>query len=164
MTDSASGTATQSLAITINTNALSITTASLPDGTVGTVYSQTLIATGGSGTYTWSIPTGTLPVDLSVNAAGTISGTPSATGTASFTVQVSDGLGTETKDLSIIIYNAIVITETVDVEGNSATLFGIRAMPTNDSTSFTTSFDYWLDGNTTHQTVAASPSISNRCE
>jgi len=71
--------------------ALSITTASLPNGQIGVAYSQTLTATGGTLPYTWSI-VGALPTGLSLNAAtGIISGTPTQGGsTASFTAQVTD--------------------------------------------------------------------------
>ena len=53
-TESTPKTATTSLTITVSAPALSITTGSLPTGTVGTAYSATLTATGGSGTATWS--------------------------------------------------------------------------------------------------------------
>ena len=69
----------------------SITTASLPNGQVGTAYSQTLTTIGGSAPLTYAL-TGTLPAGLSLNTTtGEISGTPTApTGTASFTVTVTD--------------------------------------------------------------------------
>jgi hypothetical protein len=103
VTDSASVTANKALSITINA-ALAVSTASLPSGTVGSSYSQTLAATGGSGTYTWSITSGSLPSGLSLNSStGAITGTPSAAATASFTVQVADGIGTVSKALSITI-------------------------------------------------------------
>jgi hypothetical protein len=83
---------------------LSITTATLPDGTVGIPYSQTLQATGGTGSYTWSITSGSLPAGLSlIPSSGLISGTPTTATTASFTVQVNDGSTTATKPLSITI-------------------------------------------------------------
>ena len=82
---------------------LTITTTSLPDGTVGVSYSATLQATGGTGTYTWSI-TGNLPDGLSLSSStGVISGTPTTANTYNFTVQVSDGTQTATKNLSIKI-------------------------------------------------------------
>lgn len=66
-------------------------TTSLPDGVVGEPYSATLQATGGSGTYTWSIAAGALPAGLTLDAAaGVISGTLSTAETASFTVRASD--------------------------------------------------------------------------
>src|SRR5262245_56319767 len=71
--------------------ALSISTASLPAGTVNVAYSQTLVSTGGTGTKTWSVSAGTLPAGISLNSAtGVISGTPTAAGAANFTVMVTD--------------------------------------------------------------------------
>lgn len=71
---------------------LTITTTSpLPSGVVGTPYSQTLMASGGTPPYTWSILTGSLPGGLSLTpSTGVISGTPTAAGTFSFTAQVTD--------------------------------------------------------------------------
>src|SRR5206468_1329682 len=54
VTDSASGTATAALSLTISPAALGITTSSLPAGTVGTAYSQALGASGGTSPYSWS--------------------------------------------------------------------------------------------------------------
>ncbi|MCJ7664202.1 MAG: Ig domain-containing protein, partial [Desulfobacterales bacterium] len=105
VTDSASATDTQALSITINSPPpLNITTASLPDGNVGSAYSQTLQATGGTGSYNWSITSGSLPAGLSLTqSSGLISGTPTAAATSNFTVQVNDGSTTASKPLSITI-------------------------------------------------------------
>jgi len=77
----------------------------LPSGTVGTTYSQTLAATGGTPPYTWSISGGSLPAGLSLNTStGQISGTPTTAGTSNFTVRVTDSAsGSDTQDLSITI-------------------------------------------------------------
>ena len=70
---------------------LQITATSLPGGQVGTPYSATLTVTGGTTPYSWSIVAGALPVGLTLQAStGLISGTPSQSGTFSFTVQVQD--------------------------------------------------------------------------
>jgi hypothetical protein len=63
--------------------------ADLPAATVGNLYSQTLTAAGGKGTLTWS-PVSGFPSWLSLSAAGVLSGTPNASGSSSFTVQVTD--------------------------------------------------------------------------
>lgn len=84
---------------------LTITTASLPGGTVGTPYAQTLLSTGGTGAKTWSVSTGALPAGLALNAStGAITGTPTAAGTVNFTVQVvDDGSTVVQKPLSIVV-------------------------------------------------------------
>jgi len=75
---------------------LTITTASpLPNGLVQQPYSQTITATGGIPPYTWSISAGALPPGLALDAVtGTISGTPTAAGAYSFTVDLTDSAGT----------------------------------------------------------------------
>ena len=87
--------------------ALVISTQSLPAGVVSTPYSTTLAATGGTTPYTWSISTGSLPTGLTLGASnGAISGTPSAAGTFTFTVKVTDSgspAQTATQALSIAI-------------------------------------------------------------
>ena len=83
----------------------SITNTSLPDGERGRAYSQTLVATGGTGSYVWSLAGGGLPVGLNLSSSGVISGTPSQAGTFTFTVQVVSGGATATAQLSITVVN-----------------------------------------------------------
>lgn len=116
----------------------SITTASLPAGTVGTAYTTTnLAATGGVSPYTWSVTAGALPGGLTLSSAGAISGTPTAFGTFNFTVQVKDASNfTATANLSIKVNPApVVITTTslpngvVNTAGYSATLTATGGAP-----------------------------------
>jgi len=70
---------------------LTIATTSLPGGTQGAAYSQSLTAGGGTAPYSWSLVSGSsLPAGLTLSTGGVISGTPTATGTTSFTVKVTD--------------------------------------------------------------------------
>jgi titin len=72
----------------------SIATASLPDGQVGAAYSQSVAGAGGTGPYTWSVSIGSLPTGLTINpTTGAITGTPGASGPATFTVTLTDADG-----------------------------------------------------------------------
>ncbi len=74
------------------------TAAGLPTGVVGTAYHATLGATGGVAPYTWMITAGELPAGLELDAlAGTISGTPTASGSTNCIIRVmgNDGLYAE---------------------------------------------------------------------
>ncbi len=119
VTDSANTTATQPLSIAVAPAPLSVSTTSLPGGTVGTSYSQGLSASGGTGSYTWSVSSGSLPAGLSL-AGGTIGGTPTASGTASFTVQVTDSANTTaTQPLSIAVAPAALSVSTTSLAGGT---------------------------------------------
>lgn len=87
---------------------LSVTTTSLASATVGTAYTASLAASGGSGTgYSWKVSSGSLPAGLSLATGGSISGTPTTAGTANFTVQVTDSASdTATANLSITVASA----------------------------------------------------------
>jgi hypothetical protein len=75
-------------------NQVALSTSSLPNGYVGTPYSQTITATGGSGTYDWVILSSSLAPGLSYSingAALTVTGTPTAPGgSCSLNFKVND--------------------------------------------------------------------------
>ena len=129
---------------TISENAAaapSITTSSLPNGKVGEAYSHTLTATG-TAPITWSIDGG-LPAGLSLNAdTGEISGTPTADGTAKFTVKATNSAGSDTKELSITITKAAPAEHTVRFNANGgggtmADVTGVSGSYTLPSCGFT---------------------------
>ena len=89
--------------LTVPDSPPNVTTETLPGGTEGEAYSQTLTAKG-TAPITWSIASGTLPKGLSLNeTTGVISGTPTAEGTAQFTVRALNSVGNDKKELSITI-------------------------------------------------------------
>lgn len=97
--------ATKNLVITINPNKPRIMTEVLAYGTQDQPYTGTLGATGGKPPYTWALAAGsTLPTGLTLSSAGSILGTPTVTGTFSFTVTVTDARGrVASKTLSLAI-------------------------------------------------------------
>jgi len=98
--------ATASVTIIINP-ALVITTASLPSGTINTVYpTTTLNATGGTGALKWALASGTLPAGLTLSSAGVLSGTPTVFGSFPVTISVTDSASnplTATQNYTIVI-------------------------------------------------------------
>lgn len=78
--------------------------ASLPGGSQGTAYpTTTFTASGGIGTYSWAVTSGTLPTGLSLTTGGVLSGTPAAAGAFSFTVTVTSGGQAQARSYSVTI-------------------------------------------------------------
>ena len=125
-TSVADTTKTSSTQITL-TPSPAITTTTLANGTVGTAYTATLQDSGGAGTCTWSLTSGSsLPAGLNLSSSGTISGTPTAAGTTTFTVKVTDASGANegrdsvTKQLSIVIKPAVLTITTTSLPNGVA--------------------------------------------
>jgi hypothetical protein len=84
---------------------LGVITTSLPEGTNGLEYSQTLIADGGQTPYVWKLASGSLPKGLTLTTAGLLSGEPAVGGTFNFTVEVVDAdSAVSTQPLTLDIY------------------------------------------------------------
>ncbi len=108
-------TATQQLDLTINAaGPIVFSTTSLASAIFNSAYTATVTATGGVGTLTYSLSSGSLPTGLSMSAGGVISGTPTVPGTFPFTVKASDTFGDSASQvLSIMVSSpAIVISPT----------------------------------------------------
>jgi len=95
--------------LTVRTIAtLTISSASpLPNGRVGTLYTATVSASGGTGTLSWGVIGGSLPTGLTLNpSTGQISGTPTTAGTSTVTLRVQDSGSPQQaaqKDLTLTI-------------------------------------------------------------
>jgi hypothetical protein len=136
---------TQSAAATLTVvstlSALSITTTDLPGGRVGTTYSSTLTATGGSPPYTWSFTAGTLPTGLELNpATGVLSGAPTAAASATpLTFQVSDSetpAKTQAATLTLTVIAPLVISTTSLADGQVGTAYSATLSATGGTSPY----------------------------
>ncbi len=138
--DSGSQFITKSLTIVVASN-LTITTSTLPTGTQGVLYNQTIVATGGVGALTYNVQAGTLPAGLTLTTSGVLSGTPTAAGTSSFTVRVIDtATGVATAAYSLLINPPIVINTSVLPTATQGTAYTQTLSAVGGSGTITWSF------------------------
>ena len=124
-----------------NTSALAVSTGSLPAGTVGTTYSSSMQATGGQSPYTWTITSGTMALGLTLSSSGVISGTPTTSGTASFTVQAKDAANaTAVKALTLTVATAVqspTVSTNALAGGTVGTAYSVTLGATGGKTPYT---------------------------
>lgn len=121
-----------SLAVEGGSNvALSISSGTLPNGTVGVYYAATMAAEGGARPYSWSSTT--LPAGLVLDSrTGFITGTPTASGTFTVVLSVTDAAGGRSdRNLSMVIDGAVGGGAGVDTTAPQM-LFSIPASNSTD--------------------------------
>jgi hypothetical protein len=126
---------------------LQITTTSLPNGTNGVFYSQTLQASGGTLPYSWAVADysiSAVPANLTLATNGVLSGTLSTTtGSYSFDVQVTDdAAATVYQTLSVYVVNPplppLIITNTSLPNGNVGEAYNTQLGATGGQSPY-----YW---------------------
>ena len=130
---------------------LAITTSSLPNGTISTIYKQSLIANGNS-PITWSLDSGALPIGLTLSPTGVISGKPTVADTYYFTVRATNNSGDDQRELSITINTTRSIA--VTTSGFDSLKVGqvvsdakvIYTLTNGTFTSYITDTDFTIDG------------------
>lgn len=84
---------------------------------VGVAYSGTFAATGGSGSYTWSVVAGSLPPGMTLTpSTGALSGTPTVVGWYPFSIEATD---TSHRETNVLPYS-IIVTPLLDIYGGAA--------------------------------------------
>jgi hypothetical protein len=131
--------ATASLILTVSSLAPSITTTSLPSGTVNQAYSAALAGKNGTAPYSWTMTSGQLAGGLSFASSGAITGKPTVAGAFPITVELIDSTGrTASAALSLVIAASAPTTSTGFLKFFSATSFWntpIAANPAIDPSS-----------------------------
>ena len=97
--------------VTISLVPLVITSTTVPDAVVGTPYADTLQVAGGTGVYSWTLVSGSLP-GLTFYGDGIISGTAVTAGSYTIVVQVTSGTQTATQSLNVTITASIPLAIT----------------------------------------------------
>ena len=135
--------------LTVPDSPPTVTTETLPGGTIDTPYSQRLFANG-TEPIAWEVSDGKLPEGLNLNeTTGVISGTPTAAGTATFIVKAKNHNGLDMKTLSITIAEAAEFIVTFDENGGTPSVGSmtttnqkLSSLPSVSRSNY--SFDGWF--------------------
>jgi len=165
-------TPTTIVATTTTPTPLSITTTSIPSAIAGSVYSITLSASGGNGSYSWWVSNGSLPAGLNLvptQCAGlscpkdaTIFGTPVSAWTYNFTITVSSGTQVATQQFALVINPSVAnlkLSQASTINLNNSQTFEIKAFYTPAPNC--TSYDPCYAPDATQVKVAWTSSDSN---
>lgn len=110
--------------ITIDCTSITVRPLSIPDGSIGVAYAQTLTTSAGRAPFAWSVTDGSLPDGLTLSPAGALSGTPAVAGTYTFTASVSDSVGCSgSRSYTVTTFDA-PITATIGADANGLCLSG----------------------------------------
>ena len=123
----------------------------LADTVNGTAYTGTVTASGGTAAYTYAVTSGSLPTGLTLASNGTLSGSPSASGTFNFTVTATDSNGCTGSRAYTVITNdpvpgscVLAGTPTITVTGGPVTITSDAGVPcTESNVALTRSTDPW---------------------
>lgn len=119
----------------IGTGGIAISPTTLPGGSLGVFYSQTLTGSGGSAPYIFSLLSGTLPPGLTISSGGVVSGTPTSSGTFPFNVRVTDSQGSTGTQLYTISIGASIQITTTTLPAGSVNTFYSQTLAATGGTS-----------------------------
>ncbi len=123
--------------------AITLSPATLPAGTGGVAYSQTVTQTGGNGIAAFSVTSGSLPNGLSLSSGGAITGTPLFAGIYFFTITATDTNGCPGQNDYSITVNCPPLS--VNITGTTALCSGATGSLTASANEPNPSFN-WSNG------------------
>ena len=112
----------------------------LPYGVKGAAYAAALHASGGTEPYTWSLKSGALPAGLTLNAAGQITGTPTAAGSFAFTAQIEDDEAITSARLFTLEISSTYVAPVVNTDTLGSVMIGVPYSHTFTATNYPKSF------------------------
>jgi len=143
-TDSAGNVASQQYTLTVNAaSILTVSPATLASATVNSAYSATVSATGGSGTYTFAVTTGSLPSWLTLSSStGALNGTPTTTGSSSFTITATDSAnsafkGSKAYGLTVNAASSLTVNPTTLTSATANSAYSSTLSATGGSATYT---------------------------
>jgi hypothetical protein len=139
VTDAQSRTAQGVMTITVMPPPVEVITSSLPVAHQGSAFSYQLSAIGGTPPYAWAVTSGTPPAGLTVaSTTGVISGVPTAAGSFSFTVGVTDSESRSArKVLSVSVMSPLLIQAVSSLEGLKGLPFSYQLTATGGAPPYT---------------------------
>jgi uncharacterized protein (TIGR03437 family) len=134
-----------SLSLNIQPVAMSFATPStLPYGEAGAIYSQSIAAKGGVPPYTFDVSAGLLPVGLSLDPAGNLSGTAAIAGVCLFAVTIKDSTGASSSGLFSLTINAgpSIVTTSSLPNGTAGVAYSQQIVVSGGATPYR----FWTSG------------------
>lgn len=138
-TDLNNCTGSRSYSISISCPAITLDDV-LPDGTVGSPYTGTITASGGASPYTYAVTSGSLPTGLTLNTNGTLTGTPTASGTFNFTVTATDlnnCTGSQSYSISIGTSCPTITLDDILPDGSTGTAYSSSVTASGGTAPYT---------------------------
>ncbi len=110
---------------TVTCPGMTLSPASMPAGSIGSPFSQTITTSGGTAPYTYVVSSGSLPPGLTLSSGGNLTGTPTTAGSYGFNVTSTDAYGCTVVTAYVIVIGcpSITLTPPTLPNGNSSVAY-----------------------------------------
>jgi LPXTG-motif cell wall-anchored protein len=159
------GTSTTAVTFVVTSPPIVVTSATAPTAPTGSAYTYTIPVTGGGAPYTYTVASGSLPSWATLNANGTITGTPtSAGGPTTFRINVTNAVGTTpiTVTLSSAVPTSVGANTTITATVNQPSTTTISPGGTGPFAFAVTngSLPAWATLNTSTGVISGTPTVA----
>jgi len=123
-TDASGCSGARAYTISVCVSQVTLSPAGLPAGSLGSPYSQTITASGGTAPYAFAVSSGALPEGVTLSPSGVLSGTPTASGDFSFTITATDSSGCPgARDYTLLVCTALALSPATLPAGSVGTAY-----------------------------------------